>query len=178
MATERNPAGMLLRAARDAKGLTQEDVGDMLGMTSNGYGKIERGRNGVPSDCLHRICRGLEISPMKLLQAIAGEHAPDDDRAYVKVRMPGSGRVGILPGVPGPDGFRDLVVRDTGYSVLFTPEDWDIHVAMCEYAGIDPRSPEAVKLSEPVINAHAMAECRRRLAAVRENESEDDKSGN
>lgn len=168
-----NPAGMLLKAARDAKGLTQEDMGDMLGMTSNGYGKIERGKNGVPSDRLYAMCRKLEISPMKLLRAIAGD--PDDGHDCVQVRVPGSDRAAILPGLPGENGFRNLVVRDAGYSVLYADEDWDIHVMIAEYAGVDPRSAEAVELSKPVIDAHARAECRKRLAVERENgnESED-----
>lgn len=167
-----NPVGMLLKAARDAKGLTQEDMGDILGMTSNGYGKIERGKNGVPSDRLYAMCRKLEISPMKLLRAIAGDPEPDDVLDRFHVRFPGSGCPVVLPEFPTDGMSLELAARDNGYAVLYTSDDWDIHVMIAEYAGVDPRSAEAVELSKPVIDAHARAECRKRLATERENENE------
>lgn len=42
--------GLLFRQARKEKNMTQEQVGRLIGMGANGYGKLELGINQIPTD--------------------------------------------------------------------------------------------------------------------------------
>lgn len=59
--------GPKLRAARKAKGLRQEDMANMIGVTRSNYTKYETDCASPPYDVLSTICRILEISPNYLL---------------------------------------------------------------------------------------------------------------
>lgn len=52
----------LLRLARHEAGLTQDEVGAAVGLTGNGYGKIESGKRGISMDLLGPLCRLLDVS--------------------------------------------------------------------------------------------------------------------
>ena len=53
----RRSVGVRLREAREAVGLTQEAMGQRLGLTHVGYGDMERGRVLIRVDHLLEVCR-------------------------------------------------------------------------------------------------------------------------
>jgi transcriptional regulator with XRE-family HTH domain len=56
-----------LKLVRQAKGLTQEDVAEKLGMSASTYGDIERGDRDPKLSKLQKIADMLEISLIELL---------------------------------------------------------------------------------------------------------------
>ncbi len=52
---------------RKKKGFSQEQISELLEMTPNGYGKIERNETDVPYSRLELICKVLNVPPHKLL---------------------------------------------------------------------------------------------------------------
>jgi transcriptional regulator with XRE-family HTH domain len=52
---------------RRKKGFSQEQIAELLEMTPNGYGKIERNETDLPYSRLELICKVLGILPHKLL---------------------------------------------------------------------------------------------------------------
>ena len=59
--------GPKLKAARKAKGLRQEDVARMIGVSRTAYTKYETEAASPSYDVLHLLCQALEISPNYLL---------------------------------------------------------------------------------------------------------------
>ena len=59
--------GTLLKI-RAIKGIKQESVAKQLGITTNGYGKIERGESAINIDRLEQIANILGISAMDIMQ--------------------------------------------------------------------------------------------------------------
>lgn len=59
--------GELIRNARIAKGLTQKDIADYLGMSDKNYSKIELGQIGLSLDYISKLCQLLGISEIELL---------------------------------------------------------------------------------------------------------------
>ena len=85
-AKEDKGRGERLRLAREAKGLTQKDVADALGITSQAYQNYEYGRE-LRSSAMVSICTMLNCSPSWLLGiAEEGSHLPDDDPIMVSLR--------------------------------------------------------------------------------------------
>ncbi|MEM6298127.1 MAG: helix-turn-helix transcriptional regulator [Bacteroidota bacterium] len=68
MDTLTQQVGQQIRTIRSAKGLTQENIADMLGMTTSGYAKIERGQTEIGLSRLKKIAEALEIKPSQLLK--------------------------------------------------------------------------------------------------------------
>jgi transcriptional regulator with XRE-family HTH domain len=60
--------GEKVRRLREIKGMKQESVAQELGMTPNGYGKIERGESSITLERLEQIAAVLKISPLDILQ--------------------------------------------------------------------------------------------------------------
>lgn len=60
--------GEKVRRLREIKGMKQESVAQELGMTPNGYGKIERGESSITLERLEQIARVLEMSPLDILR--------------------------------------------------------------------------------------------------------------
>jgi transcriptional regulator with XRE-family HTH domain len=60
--------GEKVRRLREIKGMKQESVAQELGMTTNGYGKIERGESSITLERLEQIARVLEMSPLDILR--------------------------------------------------------------------------------------------------------------
>ena len=57
-----------LRKIREIKGIKQESVAKQLGITTNGYGKIERGESAINIDRLEQIATILGITAMDIMQ--------------------------------------------------------------------------------------------------------------
>lgn len=60
--------GSNLRKIREIKGIKQESVAKQLGITTNGYGKIERGESAINIDRLEQIATILGISALDIMQ--------------------------------------------------------------------------------------------------------------
>ena len=59
--------GKKIRFIREMKNLKQETVAESLGMTNNGYGKIERDETDVPYSRLNKIADVLGMSVVDLV---------------------------------------------------------------------------------------------------------------
>ncbi len=59
--------GIRLRNAREKLGLTLEDVGESIGLSTTGYGHYERGKRLPPVDQLVKLTRVLDTSINYLL---------------------------------------------------------------------------------------------------------------
>lgn len=59
--------GSSIRKIREIKGLKQETVAQKLGLTTNGYGKIERGESQINLDRLSQIAEVFGINPNDIL---------------------------------------------------------------------------------------------------------------
>lgn len=53
--------GEKIKQVREKQNLTQQSMADELGITSNGYGKIERGDSGINLDKLEKIAEILKV---------------------------------------------------------------------------------------------------------------------
>jgi len=76
MQTELSPLdrmiGAHIRAARVARGMSQEKLGEGLGLTFQQVQKYEKGTNRVATSTLLRIAALLEIAPMDLVPELKG----------------------------------------------------------------------------------------------------------
>ena len=70
----------MFKAARESKGLTQDQVGELIGMSGNGYSKIESGRNGVPIDLIWPLCDVLGISRLDAMNVVSSRNNVLDER--------------------------------------------------------------------------------------------------
>lgn len=70
--------GLLFRQARKEKNMTQEQVGRLIGMGANGYGKLELGINQIPTDLVVPLCRILGVSVIDAVHVMAGSLSDDD----------------------------------------------------------------------------------------------------
>lgn len=72
--------GDKIRIAREAKGLTQEELGAVCGVSKQTIYKYEQGIiTNIPSDKVELICSELDISPVYLMGWEAGEAATVPD---------------------------------------------------------------------------------------------------
>lgn len=81
--------GRRIREARKAKGMTQDELADKIGVSGSFLGHIERGTRVASLDTLVDLCNALETSPSLLLGAslegLAAEVSLDDDLANSRV---------------------------------------------------------------------------------------------
>lgn len=124
--------GSMFRRAREEKNMTQEQVGGLIGMGANGYGKLERGINQIPTDLVVPLCRILGVSVIDAVHMMAGSLSDDDTQSF-------------------------YMFPDMGASVGFSPEEWQMHLELCRFAGIDDVCcEEAHAISNPAITARRM----------------------
>ena len=64
---ELSKIGNSIRKIRELKGLKQESVAIKLGLTTNGYGKIERGESQINLERLYQIADVFDVSPNDIL---------------------------------------------------------------------------------------------------------------
>lgn len=60
--------GDRLKRIREFKGMRQESVAQELGLSTSGYGKIERGESSLSLDRLEKIARALDVSALDILK--------------------------------------------------------------------------------------------------------------
>ncbi len=64
---ELSKIGNSIRKIRELKGLKQESVATKLGLTTNGYGKIERGESQINLERLNQIADVFDVNPNDIL---------------------------------------------------------------------------------------------------------------
>jgi transcriptional regulator with XRE-family HTH domain len=92
-----------LRKIREIKGIKQESMAKELGITTNGYGKIERGESAIKIDRLEQIANILGISAMDIMQF-------DDSIIFNINTMSNSAPNGIVNNYALPTEERDLLL--------------------------------------------------------------------
>jgi transcriptional regulator with XRE-family HTH domain len=78
-----------IRKLREIKGYKQETMAKRMGLTTNGYGKIERGESSITLDRLEQIAQVLEVRTLDILQF-------DDNFVYNITTMNNSATNGIV----------------------------------------------------------------------------------
>lgn len=61
--------GIKIRMVRELRGLTQNNVADMLGIAQNTYSKYENNQSKISVETLEKIAKVLEVSPMDLMSS-------------------------------------------------------------------------------------------------------------
>lgn len=69
--------GQAIRAVRIARGISQTDLGKVLGVTFQQLQKQESGKNRLSVSALVLICQKLGVSPMDIIGPLIGE--PSDN---------------------------------------------------------------------------------------------------
>jgi len=89
--------GQRLRILRKERGVTQQQLGDGIGMTFQQVQKYERGTNRIAVSTLFKIARVLQVSPIELIDGLDhGQVAPEESdcssevllRAYAGIASP------------------------------------------------------------------------------------------
>lgn len=63
--------GRILRGIRRSKGLTQEQVGEAIGMTGTAVGGYEKGRSRIPLAQFVHWCNVMGVGPGEVLDQMA-----------------------------------------------------------------------------------------------------------
>ena len=93
-----------IRKLREVKGLKQETMAKRMGLTTNGYGKIERGESSITLDRLEQIAQVLEVSTLDILQF-------DDNFVYNITTMNNSATNGIVNNYSLSEAERTLLMQ-------------------------------------------------------------------
>ena len=93
-----------IRKLREVKGLKQETMAKRMGLTTNGYGKIERGESSITLDRLEQIAQVLEVSTLDILQF-------DDNFVYNITTMNNSATNGIVNNYSLSEAERTLLMK-------------------------------------------------------------------
>ncbi|MBQ7885592.1 MAG: helix-turn-helix transcriptional regulator [Clostridia bacterium] len=59
--------GRRLRAVREEKGYSREDIAQRLGISSNRLSRIETGKSSISLDVLVKLCSILQVSETKII---------------------------------------------------------------------------------------------------------------
>ena len=59
--------GQRVRALRTKKGISQEELADRCGVHRTYMGRIERGETNITLTNIHKVARGLGVSPASLV---------------------------------------------------------------------------------------------------------------
>jgi transcriptional regulator with XRE-family HTH domain len=81
MSDDTDPIGARIKALRDTHGLTQEQLGDVIGVGETTISKIEHGKRGLAAAELAQICEHFGIRSDELLFGV-----PNGPRAGVLLR--------------------------------------------------------------------------------------------
>ena len=73
--------GQAIRAVRIARGISQTDLGKVLGVTFQQLQKQESGKNRLSVSALVLICQKLGVSPMDIIGPLIGE--PSDTAGLI-----------------------------------------------------------------------------------------------
>jgi transcriptional regulator with XRE-family HTH domain len=71
--------GQRLRALRKERGLTQERLGELAGLSGKFIGEVERGQKSISIDSLHGLALALRIPLPSLVNVRVGDAPPPED---------------------------------------------------------------------------------------------------
>jgi len=69
--------GLVLRQYRNLRNVSQEHVGEKMGVSGNFISRLELGHEYPSIGMLIRFARALEVRPREILDAIADRENPD-----------------------------------------------------------------------------------------------------
>lgn len=69
--------GLVVKFLREAAGLSQQQFGDAVGLTSQGVSNVETGRANVPEDRVALFATTLKVDLRQFAAFIAYTHCPD-----------------------------------------------------------------------------------------------------
>lgn len=72
--------GIYLKSARKKTGLTQEEVGRIVGHTKSWYVDIERGKNNIYFDDVQKLCTVLNVDIKDLADFATGYKKKDPNK--------------------------------------------------------------------------------------------------
>ncbi len=79
--------GSRLKALREARGLSQEDMAEMMDCSVDTVSNLERGRSSPKLDALERLCERLDLSIFELLDHLKTGPQPDPERGAWEIRL-------------------------------------------------------------------------------------------
>jgi transcriptional regulator with XRE-family HTH domain len=74
--------GLNIRKLRKAKGLTQEKLAEMAGISYKYLGEIERGETNPSIDTIFRIAQGLNIPVEQIIRIESAKHGHQKEKRY------------------------------------------------------------------------------------------------
>jgi len=85
--------GQRLRALRKERGLTQDKLGELAGLSGKFIGEVERGQKSISIDSLYAVAVALQTPLRNLVDVRPGDQAPapaseDVDRIYALIAGP------------------------------------------------------------------------------------------
>jgi transcriptional regulator with XRE-family HTH domain len=104
MEMESTRIGEKIRKIRELKGLKQVNVAEKLGMTLNGYGKIERGETAITMERLEQVSNILGMKVLDVLHF-------DEKVVFNIQKMDNSAPNGIINNYPVSNSERDLFLQ-------------------------------------------------------------------
>ena len=75
--------GKRIRKYREARGISQVQLAEKLGISNNRVSNWEQGLNRPDADILADICRALEVSPSELLDVRLSSDEPNEKELEV-----------------------------------------------------------------------------------------------
>jgi transcriptional regulator with XRE-family HTH domain len=114
---------------RTVKGLSQEDIAEKLGISANGYGKIERGETDVQWSRLQKIAEVLGISVKDLITL--------NDKTFVNLNL-------------GRDQNNNMASEQSNYEVKYELEKANLL--------IEQKDKEIILLREQIAQLKEMIE--------------------
>lgn len=88
--------GKLLRARRLAAGVTQQDLGDMLGVSFQQIQKYETGSNRISASKMYKAARALGLAPSAFFEGLETTEDTNLTRQYVDfLAAPNSNRLAV-----------------------------------------------------------------------------------
>lgn len=84
--------GQRIAILRQDMGYSQEEFGDLIGISKNGIGKIERGISNPKADTLISICRGLGVDANSIAPTDVGTDRDREELMTMFSSLKGKGK--------------------------------------------------------------------------------------
>lgn len=110
----------ILKSARKRVGMTQDEVGEAIGITGGAYSKIETGVNPVAMEYVKNLCDVLRIPYLTLLKELYPLHNGLSCDEYI--------RKGVC----------------VGSDIVFSDEEYAILKFLSDYTGVSENHPDLV----------------------------------
>ncbi len=92
-------AGENIKRIRKLRGITQEELGEMAGMSDSTIRSYEKGRNALKNEALVKMAEVLDVAP----EALSGSNIVESATDLLQVFLLAEEEYGLEP-IEGPDG--------------------------------------------------------------------------